>query len=127
MRSQAIVEGPSPSGETERVLLVAASAPNLSLTYQRLRRDWVFAWMLEPALMQPGTKMPKNFSDGVSPFEGDPEYPGTGTDHINLLVDALYDAGAKSVRVPLLKIIVSEDEAEFEEDGDEFDEEEFDD
>ncbi len=125
--TQAVVEGPSPTGEIERILLVPASAPNLSLTYKRLRRNWVFAWMLEPGLIQPGTKMPQNFADGKSPFEGDPEYPGTGTDHINLLVDALYDAGAKSVRVPLPKIVVSDEVGEFDEDGDEFDEDEFDD
>ncbi len=122
--TQAIVEGPNALGETEKVMLQAASAPNLSLTYRRLRRNWVFNWMLEPGLIQPGTKMPQNFADGKSPFEGDPEYPGTGADHINLLVDALYDAGAKSVRVALPKITFSDEEEEFDED---FDDEEFDD
>ena len=65
--------------------------------------------------------MPQNFPDGVSPFEGDPDYPGTSEDHIDLLVDFLYHAGAASTRVPLLKIVMSDEEGEFDE------EEEFDD
>ncbi len=124
----AIVEGPGPSGETERIMLVAASAPNLSLTYKRLRREWVFQWMLEPGVIQPGTKMPQNFAGGVSPFEGDSTYPGTGIDHINLLVDALFDGGQKSVRVPLLKISADEEpEESFDEDEGGFDDDDFDD
>ena len=106
--------------------LLAASAPNLGLTYKRLRRDWVHAWMLEPQLIQPGTKMPQNFPDGQSPFADDPHYPGTGEDHINLLVDFMYEGGTKRVRLPLLKVVVTEEDDEFDEDGDSFDEEEFD-
>jgi len=115
--TQAVIEGLNADGETERVMLTAASAPNLSLTYKRLRRDWVHAWMSEPGLIQPGTKMPQNFAGGVSPYEGDPSYPGTSADHINLLVDVLYDAGQKNVRIPLDKIVVSDEVEEFEEDG----------
>jgi len=122
IETQAVVEGLNASGEKEKIMLQAAIAPNLSLTYKRLRRAWVFDWMLAPGLIQPGTKMPQNFAGGKSPFEGDPEYPGTGTDHINLLVDILYDAGAKSVRVPLQKITVSDEVEEFEESGAESDE-----
>lgn len=127
VETQAIIEGPGPAGEVERIMLQAASAPNLSLTYKRLRRDWVYDWMLEPGWIQPGTKMPQNFPGGTSPYEGDPNYPGTGADHINLLVDTLYDAGARNVRVPLEKITASDEDEEFDEDGEEFDEEEFDD
>ena len=119
----AIVEGPNADGETERVSLKAASAPNLSLTYRRLRRQWVFDWMLSPQLIQPGTKMPQNFSDGKSPFEGMEGYPGTGIDHINLLVDYLFDAGMKGARWPLPKIVLSAPgDDEFDEDNGEDDE-----
>jgi hypothetical protein len=111
----AVVEGPNAAGETERILLVAASAPNLSLTYKRLRRRWVFDWMREPQWIQPGTKMPQNFPSGASPFQGDPNYPGTGIDHINLLVDFLYHAGASNTRAELLKIVVSDKAEDFEE------------
>jgi cbb3-type cytochrome oxidase cytochrome c subunit len=65
----AVVEGPNPQGEKERVTLRAASAPNLSLTHRRLRRDWVHWWMIGPSLIQPGTKMPTNFQQGRSPYE----------------------------------------------------------
>ncbi|RME36679.1 MAG: hypothetical protein D6788_11095 [Planctomycetota bacterium] len=127
VETKAIFEGPGPDGQPERIMLQAPSAPNLSLTYQRLRRKWVFNWMLEPQLIQPGTKMPQNFPGGVSPFEGDPTYPGTSTDHINLLVDFLYHAGATNTRAPLPKITVEEEGGEFEEGEADFDEDEFED
>lgn len=125
VETSAVFEGPRGDGEMERILLQAPSAPNLSLTYQRLRRAWVFGWMLEPQWIQPGTKMPQNFPDGQSPFEGAPEYPGTSIDHVNLLVDFLYHAGATGTRAELMKIVVSDESEEF---GDEeFDEDDFDD
>lgn len=126
VETKAVFEGPAPSGETERVVLLAASAPNLSLTHQRLRRTWVYNWMLDPQLIQPGTKMPQNFPDGQSPFEGDPAYPGDGKDHIDLLVDYLYDAGTRGVRADLPKIVVVDEDDEFD-DEEGFDEEDFDD
>lgn len=122
VETKAVVEGPNKEGESERIVLQAASAPNLSLTYERLRREWVYQWMLEPGLIQPGTKMPQNFVGGQSPFAGDPAYPGTSADHINLLVDTLFDAGRRRVRAPLLKIIEAP-AAEFDEDGGAFEEE----
>ena len=115
VETKAVIEGPNAKGETERVLLVAASAPNLILTHQRLRREWVYNWMLNPAWITPGTKMPQNFPDGKSPFEGDAKYPGKGKDHIELLVDFLFDAGARSTRVPLPKVPAGADKEEFEE------------
>ncbi len=126
--TSAVVEGPNADGVVERIRLQAASAPNLGLTYKRLRRNWFTAWMLQPGLIQPGTKMPQNFADGVSPFAGDEAYPGSGIDHINLLADYVYDAGIKGARVPLDKIVVDDTEEEFDEDGveEEFDEDDFD-
>lgn len=117
IETKAIVEGPGPDGKPERVLLQAASAPNLGLSYERLRRDWVVQWMLEPNLIQPGTKMPQNFPDGKSPFEGDAKYPGTSRDQMELLVDAIYDSGRTNARVPLVKTVVKEQTEEFQEDG----------
>jgi len=115
VETKAVVEGLNTQGETERVLLVAASAPNLILTHQRLRREWVYNWMLEPAWITPGTKMPQNFPSGVSPFRDDPKYPGSGADHIGLIVDYLYDAGAKSARAPLPKVPAAAAKEEFDE------------
>lgn len=118
--TKAVVEGPNAKGEIERVQLLAASAPNLSLAHQRLRRAWVYDWMLEPQWITPGTKMPQNFprdEKGVpkSPFLDDPRYPGNGFDHINLLVDYLYDAGLRGARVPLPKTIAPKEQEGFEE------------
>jgi len=119
--TSAIIEGPNAAGETERIMLIPATAPNLGLTSQRLQRKWVYSWMLGPQFIQPGTKMPQNFADGVSPYLGDDRYPGTSEDHINLLVDFLYDAGAKSARMPLKKLMAPSADEGFDEDegGDE--------
>lgn len=117
IETKAVVEGNNADGKSERVVLQAPSAPNLKLTYKRLRRGWVFNWMLQPDWIQPGTKMPQNFLDKKSPFEGDPRYPGTGIDHINLLLDYLYDAGAQNTRAPLVKSVLKESAEEFEEGG----------
>lgn len=121
--TKAVVEGVNRAGEIERIVLAAPSAPNLSLTHRRLRRDWVFNWMLEPGWIMPGTKMPQNFLNGQSPFAGDEQYPGTGVDHINLLVDYLYDAGQTNARVPLAKVVLEDDDG----DAEFLDDEEFDD
>jgi hypothetical protein len=111
--TKAVVEGPSTSGETERVLLVAASAPNLALTHQRLREAWVHDWMLDPQAIMPGTKMPQNFADGKSPFHDDQRY--SGENHIDLLVDYLYDAGRRNARIPLPKVPAPKADEEFKE------------
>lgn len=115
VETKAIFEGPNAAGQTERIVLQAPSAPNLGLTNQRLRRAWVFDWMLSPQLIQPGTKMPQNFPGGESPYKGDAKYPGTGMDHINLLVDYLYDAGTKAARSPLQKVVAPSGDESFEE------------
>jgi len=126
--TKAVIEGPNTSGEMEQVVLQSPSAPNLSLTHQRLRREWVYQWMLIPGLIQPGTKMPQNFPGGQSPLEGDEHYPGTGADHINLLVDFLYDAGTTNDRASLAKAVVAPaSDEDFDEEGEFGDEEEFDD
>lgn len=123
VETKAIVEGPKADGSgNEKIQLLAASAPNLSLTHRRLRHEWVHQWMLQPALIQPGTKMPQNFLGGKSPFEGDPAFPGTSEDHLNLIVDYLYDAGFRGARAPLPKTVAAEPKAFDEEE--EFTEEE---
>ncbi len=125
VETKAIVEGPDVEGKPERVMLVAASAPNLGLASRRLQRNWLYQWMLSPQWIQPGTKMPMNFplneqGRPTSPFEGDAKYPGTGPDHINLLIDFLYDAGIRNSRVPLPKLAAPAESEDFEEGGGEF-------
>lgn len=117
IETKAYFDGPAADGGLERIMLQAASAPNLALTHQRLRRGWVHDWMLNPQWIQPGTKMPQNFPGGVSPFEGDERYPPTGAEQIDLLVDYLYDAGVTGTRSPQPKLVAPSGDEEFEEGG----------
>jgi len=50
-------------------------APDLSVSRNRLKPDWIVDWLLDPQLKQPGTKMPKFFREGVFQdiFPGTPE------------------------------------------------------
>lgn len=47
----------------------AIVAPNLILAKERLRPEWILAWMIDPQELQPGTKMPNFFS-----FNEDDDY-----------------------------------------------------
>lgn len=86
------------------------SAPNLQLTHDRLRQEWVLNWLIGPGRMQPGTKMPNVFGENQdSAFKSYPEEdrarviaslrdPGLiddGARQIELLTAFLYDAGGK--------------------------------
>ncbi len=81
------------------------TAPNLNLTHKRLRQDWVHKWMQQPAVIQPGTKMPQWFPGSASAFATYPEedrlaleakYGTTGEDQMQLLMDFMYTAGARN-------------------------------
>ncbi len=50
-------------------------APDLSLGSRRLKPEWIKRWLLDPQLIQPGTKMPRFFRQGVFQeiFPGTPE------------------------------------------------------
>jgi mono/diheme cytochrome c family protein len=43
-------------------------APDLTLTKQRLKPDWVHQWVKDPQVLEEGTMMPTFFSDGQSPL-----------------------------------------------------------
>jgi mono/diheme cytochrome c family protein/cbb3-type cytochrome oxidase cytochrome c subunit len=83
------------------------SAPNLNLTFERLRYDWVLGWLRNPSVIQPGTKMPQLFGGGnaQSAFAdlGDEakikalheQFGATsGAEQIRLLTNFLFAAGA---------------------------------
>ncbi|MCH7871042.1 MAG: c-type cytochrome, partial [Planctomycetes bacterium] len=79
------------------------SAPNLSLAYRRLRRDWTLKWLQEPVDMQPGTNMPQWFAGGNTAFADFPDpaqmeekFGATGDEQMRLLLDFLHEAGARS-------------------------------
>lgn len=52
-------------------------APNLILSKERLRPEWILDWLIDPQKLQPGTKMPSffNFNEGDDgkPNMGDPD------------------------------------------------------
>ena len=50
-------------------------APNFALTKSRLKPEWIKRWLLDPQLIQPGTKMPRFFREGVfqNIFPGPPK------------------------------------------------------
>ena len=48
-------------GTTEPLQEPQTWAPNLALTKERLRPDWVDAWMNDPQSIMPGTKMPRPY------------------------------------------------------------------
>jgi hypothetical protein len=43
-------------------------APNLQISHERLRPQWVLDWLTDPQQIAPGTRMPTFFPDGQSPL-----------------------------------------------------------
>jgi cbb3-type cytochrome oxidase cytochrome c subunit len=43
-------------------------APDLQISHERLRPEWVLDWLLDPQQIAPGTRMPTFFPDGQSPL-----------------------------------------------------------
>lgn len=60
-------------------------APDLSVSRHRLKPDWIVDWLLDPQLIQPGTKMPKFFREG----EFQDIFPGTPEEQAVALKDLL--------------------------------------
>jgi hypothetical protein len=72
-----------------------ATAPNFTVAKERLKPGWTKRWMLDPAMMAPGTAMPSGLftqQDGKWVFSGPTpasfnEYP---KDHADLLVRYMF-------------------------------------
>ena len=68
-----------------------ATAPSFMLSRGRLKPDWTRRWMLDPAMMSPGTAMPSGlftYQDGKARFNG-PLPPASAAykgDHADLIV-----------------------------------------
>ena len=60
-------------------------APDLSLASTRLKPKWIKRWLLDPQLIQPGTKMPRFFREGL--FQE--IFPGTPEVQIEAITDLL--------------------------------------
>ncbi|MEM7516487.1 MAG: c-type cytochrome, partial [Planctomycetota bacterium] len=67
-----------------------AWAPDLSLTRERLREDWVKDWLTNPSLIYPGTSMPANFQ-GDPPQYQDAYPDSTNDQQIQAVMDWLYN------------------------------------
>jgi cytochrome c1 len=73
-----------------------ASAPNFLLAADRLKPDWVKHWILDPALIDPGTAMPSGLFKQVGghyTFAGPtpPIFTGYTGDHPDLLVRYMFE------------------------------------
>ena len=73
-----------------------ASAPNFLLAGGRLKPDWVTHWILDPAMIDPGTAMPSGLfkqQDGHWVFNGPtpPIFNGYSGDQANLLMRYLFE------------------------------------
>ena len=80
----------------------ADRAPDLGLARQRLDRDWVHRFLVDPGAILPGTRMPQFFSDGQSPF---PDLLGGDADaQIELLIDHLMNLGLQQAGPPALAV-----------------------
>jgi mono/diheme cytochrome c family protein len=57
-----------PSGNIDLSELSASDlAPNLALARERLKPEWIAEWVKDPQKLQPGTRMPTFFYEGVAP------------------------------------------------------------
>jgi cytochrome c551/c552 len=72
-----------------------ATAPNFTVAKERLKPGWTKRWMLDPALMSPGTAMPSGLfrmENGHYVFTGPtpPSFNGYQKDHADLLVRYMF-------------------------------------
>ena len=74
-----------------------ATAPNFLLAHDRLKPDWTKHWILDPAMISPGTAMPsglfKKTEDGHNVFAGPtpPIFNGYEGDQADLLVRYMFE------------------------------------
>jgi hypothetical protein len=55
-----------------------AWAPDLALTHERLREDWVLEWLRDPQSIYPGTSMPGNFAGDPPQYQD--KYPNSNNE-----------------------------------------------
>ena len=68
-----------------------AWAPDLAIVPDRLRDDWVHAWLVQPQVIYPGTSMPANFS--TDPPQYQDVFPASNEEQIQVVLDWLYNLG----------------------------------
>lgn len=75
---------------------VADLAPDLAMASARLKPEWIDKWLLDPQQLQPGTRMPTYFYDGVGP-DGS-VYDGDAHEQIKALSAYVWSIGKRSGR-----------------------------
>ncbi len=73
-----------------------AWAPDLDLTRERLRPDWVRRWLTDPARIYPGTSMPANFPADQTQWQE--LYPAPSREQIEAVVTWLFNLDRSEVR-----------------------------
>ena len=63
---------------------------------ERLKPEWIDKWLLDPQKLQPGTRMPTYFYDGIGPDES--VYDGDANEQIKALSAYVWSIGKRSGR-----------------------------
>jgi mono/diheme cytochrome c family protein len=75
-----------PTGPATGEVSASELAPNLTMAKDRLRPDWIVAWLTDPQSQMPGTKMPSFFyEDGEYFFDEAPDHIEAIRDHLMTL------------------------------------------
>ena len=82
----------------------SASAPNFLQARERLKPDWTGRWLLDPALIDPGTAMPSGLftrdanNRWILKGELPPTFHGYDKDHVQLLVRYMFQLSPEEQR-----------------------------
>jgi mono/diheme cytochrome c family protein len=76
--------GKVPEGKT-----AADLAPNLAMAKSRLKPDWIVDWIVDPAIIQPGTRMPQFWPDVKEASPYSEEFGGNAREQIKAIRDYL--------------------------------------
>ena len=68
----------------------ASLAPDLRMAYERLKPEWVLAWLKNPSAIQPGTRMPQFWPTPPYPKSSFPQLGGEADPQIRAIRDYLY-------------------------------------
>jgi len=76
-------------------------APNLSLAYRRLQRDWILnRWLPKPSDLVPGTRMPSFDQETIANTAASIHLTGEPREMTEALVDYVLSLGAPTTNVP---------------------------
>ena len=124
-------------GEVFPVQTASTWAPNLAMTKDRLRHDWVIEWLRDPQYIMPGTKMPAPYLPTNDLLEGPDAIETWGVDLVRLggdndamlkgLTDYLYSIDGKTDISKIVKDYFKANGYDFNSSDEEEDEDDWDD